>query len=486
MVNSMKYSPRFLILLLTSLLIIPFTLIPALCAEWQGELNDGTKISKKDFLNLLEKYKKRAESAAIGTNEKYPNFSGANLRGADLRGVDLSGSIFNKTDLSGANLNGANLRSSNFHEANLSKVDLTNSDLKSATFYKADLRGANLEGADFKREGTTSKTDFSESNLSGLKLSGMDLSDVNFNRADLSDSDLSGANLYGAELYMANLTRSNFNSANLESAHLENADLSGAALTKADLKFSSLSGADLSRSDLTGATLSYTQLNGTKAVNTKFFNVIFESNEIEGLIILGAKGLSTLQFTNYESVVKLREITKQSSFRNEERDLTAALRKYRFKDIPWYNLNKLFENILLDLPTDYGANPWRCIEIFLVSLCIFCIPYYFRLRQQGIYGIWKIWPSSTYIKIDTVEKKPERLKLSGFKAIGTAIQFSILSACSIGWRDFNFGNWIARLQRHEYTFRANGWTRTISGFQSLLSVYLLALWALTFFARPFD
>ena len=42
------------------------------------------------------------------------------------------------------------------------------------------------------------------------------------------------------------------------------------------------------------------------------------------------------------------------------------------------------------------------------------------------------------------------------------------------------------MQTHEYTLRATGWVRAVAGCQSLLSVYLLALfWALTYFGRPF-
>jgi hypothetical protein len=44
----------------------------------------------------------------------------------------------------------------------------------------------------------------------------------------------------------------------------------------------------------------------------------------------------------------------------------------------------------------------------------------------------------------------------------------------------------ARVQSREYVLRATGWVRTVAGIQSLLSVYLLALWVLTYFGRPFE
>jgi hypothetical protein len=72
------------------------------------------------------------------------------------------------------------------------------------------------------------------------------------------------------------------------------------------------------------------------------------------------------------------------------------------------------------------------------------------------------------------------------KALPLALYFSLLSAAHIGWRDLNVGSWIARIQPREYMLRATGWVRVVSGIQSLLSVYLVALWVLTYFGRPFE
>jgi hypothetical protein len=67
-----------------------------------------------------------------------------------------------------------------------------------------------------------------------------------------------------------------------------------------------------------------------------------------------------------------------------------------------------------------------------------------------------------------------------------AFYFSLLSAFNLGWRELNVGDWIARLQTREYTLKATGWVRAVSGLQSLISVYLVALWVLTYFGRPFE
>ncbi len=78
-------------------------------------------------------------------------------------------------------------------------------------------------------------------------------------------------------------------------------------------------------------------------------------------------------------------------------------------------------------------------------------------------------------------RPPSREDLAGApqgesRLLCTSLYFSVLSAFHLGWRELNVGTWIARMQPREYTLRATGWVRTVSGIQSLLSVYLLALW----------
>jgi hypothetical protein len=72
------------------------------------------------------------------------------------------------------------------------------------------------------------------------------------------------------------------------------------------------------------------------------------------------------------------------------------------------------------------------------------------------------------------------------RVLWVGLQFSLLSAFNLGWREINVGNWITRIQQREYTLRATGWVRSVAGLQSLLSVYMLALWVLSYFGRPFD
>jgi hypothetical protein len=73
-----------------------------------------------------------------------------------------------------------------------------------------------------------------------------------------------------------------------------------------------------------------------------------------------------------------------------------------------------------------------------------------------------------------------------FLVIWWGFFFSTVSAFSVGYKEIDVGRWIERINPKQETLRATGWLRTISGVQSLLSFYLLVLWFLIYFGRPFE
>ena len=82
--------------------------------------------------------------------------------------------------------------------------------------------------------------------------------------------------------------------------------------------------------------------------------------------------------------------------------------------------------------------------------------------------------------------KVKRLHGGTFASVACAAHFSLLWAFHIGFREFRVGTWLDRIQTEKYTLEPTGWVRVLSGMQSLLSVYLLAMWALTYSGRPFQ
>lgn len=146
-----------------------------------------------------------------------------------------------------------------------------------------------------------------------------------------------------------------------------------------------------------------------------------------------------------------------------------------------------FQYVLFDVPVAYGLFPARELLIFLGFIFLFFIPYTYTFAQPEPYkknGMWRVWPTDRQ-SLPTDRDTPELITVSVPKSFWYAFYFSVLSAFHIGWRDFNAGNWLSRIQPRGYAMMPTGWVRVVSGVQSLLSVYLLVMWVLSYFGRPF-
>lgn len=299
-------------------------------------------------------------------------------------------------------------------------------------------------------------------------------------------ADLSMADLRMADLSMKNLRKANLVKADLRETDLREADLSFANLTETDLSFANLIQANLYEANLSNAKLSLSHLSEANfAIKPKSLPYIPS--------IASANGLSKLRYgPSTHALVELRKAFKEAGLRTQEREITYAL-KYgqrrelccSFGSTIWAKLESLIYLIFFEWTCAYGMRPGRCFLILIGLIFLFTIPYTKSLSRKGEDGIWVVWIEDR-VRKDLGRKEPVRLMGSGWSTIKWGFYFSILSAFSIGWREINVGNWIARMQRREYTLRATGWVRTVSGIQSLTSVYLLALWVLTYFGRPFE
>ncbi|MGR3174845.1 MAG: pentapeptide repeat-containing protein [Candidatus Scalindua sp.] len=334
-------------------------------------------------------------------------------------------------------------------------------------------------------------------------------------RADLTRADLSGVKLFGADLRGANMTRANLSEAhlmftNLSSADLTEADLSDAFLFKANLKGAKLAGAKLIRADLTETNLEManlfaadlteaklvwgTNMRGADLGRANLLSVFFELSprSLPNIRkIATADNLSSLRFRESpHALVELREAFKKAGLRKQEREITYAIkhteRKILWKKKGMFNkIESLFNFILFEVTCQYGMSPGRLLKILLTLIIFFSIPYMIVLKRSSGDGIWKIW-SSDRIRKDEGIDGPILLNFGWVHMLLIGLYFSLLSAFYIGWRELNVGNWITRMQPNEFILKATGWVRTVSGVQSLISVYLLALWLLTYFGRPFE
>jgi hypothetical protein len=371
------------------------------------------------------------------------------------------------------------------------------------------------------------RADLSQRDLVGAKLQGEVLSWVNLQGAHLWGADLRGACLWGADLRGAVLSGADLQGAvlfgaKLQEAYLDGAKLQGADLGKADLQKAILGGADLRRAvldgaDLQGADLRGADLQGADLTQAKLAGAIYEPNpgklpNFWTLTDPDENNLETLVFYNSPAaLIELREAFKKGGMRTQERQLTYAiehtrrLQAWKSKSL-WEKSESLFKCVAFELPSDYGMSPGRALKILGGLIGLFALVYMVALfAAHGHSGIWMVWLPDRVHKAEG-EATPVRVTSTfffsplkmwaasrwrrglarGLSVLLMGLYFSLLSAFSLGWRELNVGTWIARVQPREYVLRATGWVRTVSGIQSLLSVYLLALWVLTYFGRPFE
>ena len=205
--------------------------------------------------------------------------------------------------------------------------------------------------------------------------------------------------------------------------------------------------------------------------------------------------------TSPTGITELRNAFKSVGLRREEQQITAALCRQQMREGgPWEGT---WKRVLFDLPSAFGMSPGRPLWILLCLCGIFTLPYTWAiLRGRSKPGekesaalegrIWQV-PFEKRVSSDDAKLKLLHvdLKKSGlwrglWRALGFGFFFSLISAFGVGYKDLDVGRWIERINPDESTLRATGWLKTVSGVQGLLSFYLLVLWLLTYFGRPFE
>jgi hypothetical protein len=359
------------------------------------------------------------------------------------------------------------------------------------------------------------------------------LTQASLDDAKLGNASLDYANLIKADLYRADLSNAFLGKANLTDAHLAYANLTDAKvtrtnLTRADLTSANLTLANLFYVNLAGAYLGQADLSGALFFGANLEAAVFEANSLPPLI--GISQSANLELVTYRdnpvALVQLRKQFEDGGLRDDERKITYALKRRetelswvratspklptqggawamlwslnnRLSDLASFILNKVF----FDWTCQYGMRPGRALRLG-VALWFLCSFLYFAcIHVPDWGGLYRVYrksigsdPSTQQVEkrilpLRTVRARGMRRFLQFFRSewlvFRTAMFFSLMSAFNIGFRDINFGRWLRSLTRQEFDIKAVGWVRVVAGWQSLISVYLLALSVLTYFGRPF-
>jgi uncharacterized protein YjbI with pentapeptide repeats len=368
--------------------------------------------------------------------------------------------------LSNANLAGANLWGADFEGAYLPRTDLTGAVL-GPDGQKDQHEVSNVLGAIFLPPPRITSVSVPEKNGRIVKI-----------QTSPGSTNISGANLNSAALAQADLSESD-----LSKAYLEGADLTGA----------NLRGANLSGANLTGARLDGANLNSANLDRT-----IFDPASFSSLVgIESAANLNHITFgENPDALIKIRKLFQDEGLTKQEREITYALNREQTKRDPW--VERWFRILAFDLTCQYGMSPGRPLRVIMAVWAIFSLLYIFVLHSR--WRLFRIRISRFYQRRDKTREfrmwsapyqmtsKSKRLIVwlrFEWRTVFAMLFFSLVNAFNLGYREFNIGQWLRMLTTREYEVKAVGGVRSLAGVQSLISVYLFALWILTYFGRPF-
>jgi hypothetical protein len=300
-----------------------------------------------------------------------------------------------------------------------------------------------------------------------LALPDVNLAGSTFRGGDLVGADLQGALLIGARFEGTGLARVDFSQADLRSARFDGANLRDAGFFGANLD------------------------------GVLYEPVLQALPDIAKMAY--ARNLHGLRYEQSPlQLGELREAFYKGGLNDKAREVTFAIERSRraidaASETVLGTLSSLGRLVAFEWPVGYGMYPFRPLLLLLALIPIFVPVYYVAAVRGGRFGdIWIRGPENAIQRASLDRWIPVSQFLSGGllrKALAyaaIAAWFSVMSAFRIGYRDVNVGDWITRLQPNEYLLAATGWCRTVSGLQSLISVYLLALTVLCIIGRPFD
>lgn len=430
------------------------------------------KMTQEQLDEILEKHKLWLE-----TNEKQgerARFLNVKFKGAQLGATKLMRAVFTNCDFHEANFRNADLREANVLSTDLHKASFIGADLHAAKFHNVDLHEANFHSADLHK----------------ARFIGGNLYIAYFQNADLREADFFSANLHAANFFDANMHKASFTGGDLHKAVFLGADLRQTIFRGSDLRKVILGKGNIKTTSIQGAVFGGVKLKGAIFFDADFENVSYEPEpgqlpKVE--IFSNAKNLFKITYKDSpHGLVELRNAFKKYGMRQQKREMTYAIKhNERIKESGW--LWGGVQLIFFEFPVGWGLYPERALFIMAGLVPFFAVLYYFPLGLGTWRGgtIWMRWRKKRATNLSEPDH-PRPLKRRGCRRVAFALYFSLLSAFHIGWRDLNVGTWITRMQPREYTLQATGWTRVVSGVQSLISVYLLALAVLSYFGRPFE
>jgi uncharacterized protein YjbI with pentapeptide repeats len=508
---------------------------------WNWRDRSGQRRSTAELIRILAHHYRWLESGApeppnknkdddeivVTTSDPWRRSPSTELVGVSLENGLLDRAVLSRATLSNAHLSGAYLERASLTGADLEGTDLTDADLKSA-----DLTNAEMNETTILKNGHLVRASLIGATMQGAHLENAALVEAHMREAKMSKVHFDGATLGGANLTGADLSEAVLRNAKLGLALM----VQGANLSNVNLRHAKLSGSTWDDADVSGAIFepdSSSLPDGSEFAKARGLeNLTYEESPMalvqmrkeftdDGFDEQGRK----ITYAIMRSRAELFWVSCTSSHESpwKERAYGTIL-----QNCGEYFLNRSF----FDLPCQFGMRPGRTLRIVGAVWILCSFLNYILVRFSTRSGLFLI-PSRMLRANDSeasADKKQPRFRqiqrigspmsterqpvfarlrrqvkgkspLSVWLALGrglrrwlrlkfrlarAAVFFSLLSAFNIGYREFNLGRWLPSITRREYNLKAVGWTRVVAGWQALISVYLIAMWFLTYFGRPFD
>jgi uncharacterized protein YjbI with pentapeptide repeats len=279
-------------------------------------------------------------------------------------------------------------------------------------------------------------------------------------------------------------------------------------------------GADFFQATLLNVNIKDVDLSGSDFEEANLRGVRFEPSKIpEASKIAYCSNLQTLYFQeNPTALTMLRDSFKTSGFREQERGITYALKRsenkirleharvdsfFNFRDFNWDKFGPKIERIsfaekainyfwyafnlaLFDWTVQYGMNYTRPIVLTIIII-IFSAFLYLILICLNIPGNIEVINNSNSENYAPLKEYiiKDNIILKILIIFRYCLVFSMMNATNISFREFNFSRWLYLLFTEDVNIRPTGWIRPISAFQSIISLFLLILFLLSYFGRPF-
>lgn len=275
-------------------------------------------------------------------------------------------------------------------------------------------------------------------------------------RNALIGADLAGLHWPNCEVGIALLARVSFRGAELSGCQfsgtdLSDADFSGAILTNVEFREANLDGADFSQADLRGARLIDSTMNRALLRGADIEGVVFEPirwSLRNPQDLRRSPQLATLRYeTSPHALYELRADLKTSGLRRAEREVTYVIESSTTAQTG--GIEGWLRWLAFDVTSEYGRRPGRPLLVMLSLIPLFALLYWLPVRRETAAGIYRVPPEKKSALPNEITD-PQRVQARGIAALGLALQFSVLSAFHIGWRELNVGNWISRMQPRNY------------------------------------